>query len=334
MSAKKKLTSFFETGPVDDLATVDAYKVKKQEVINLLPDKLVNGAESAVARIKKDTGLIKSVAKDLIKISKMDWSKERILADLGKHLGSTPMVKNLTDSVKNSLTAGMSKLGLDNPDLKKMIVIGKDGYKAYKSGDLKSLTGISNLLGKVTGTSDLVKVLDYAAEVATFAVAIEYAITTEIPGLIDDVVGSIKDEVVATKALLMNVGTAFKHSNLKFVDGVVRRVGAGRLLAEIPDAADQLLKYYKSPSFNDPGKRASELNSLVTTLNSLDPDWDTFYRNGIAIGNLGNVTTASKDSHILLQSDDRWAMLSLVAPLYRKDHLKGIFKRSYPKAAI
>lgn len=334
MAAKKKLASFFESGPVDDLITIDAYKVKKQEILNSLPSSLTNAADSAAKKILRDPKMLKKLTGDIIKMSRGEISKMDALQKIAKQLGGGSLLKDITSKVQGTVFETLSSFGVSQAQLQDVLFLGKEGYSAYARGDLKDLQGISKLLGKITGRSDLLQVLDIATEVAIFSTTFDYLVKSGMATLIPDIMSSVKDKAIVKRVYSLNVRVTIANSNLPLLNEIIDKIGVGGVLAQVPDATKLLLTHYKSPSRGNPAEQTNELNAIVNTMVRLDPDWDNYTRNGVVIKDLTPFTYASRAARTLFESDPRWFEVALVAPLYRTERLVNLYKKMYPKAAV
>jgi len=334
MASKKRLTSLFESGPIDDLLTVDAYKVKKQETLNNIPDVLVNTAEGAVDKLKRSPQLVKSITKDLEKLSTGRMSKVDVLTSIGKKLGGGSLTKSLTAGVQGKLFKTMESLGVSTNTTKDLLVLGKEGVRAYSRGDYDTLKGASDLLKRVSGQTDLFELFDLATEVATFSTVLEFAIESGLTDLIPGILNSARDEEIIRRSYSLNVRVTIAQSNLPLLNQIIDKIGVGGVLAQVPDATRQILTFYKSPSRNAPEKRAEELSVLVNTLNRINSSWDRYVRHGESIVDLAPFAYASKAAKTLLGSDPRWQLAVMVAPMYRSENLVNLYKKDHPRVAV
>jgi len=334
MASKKRISSLFESGPIDDLLTVDAYKIKKHETLNNLPDILNNGAESAVDKLKKNPQLIKSLTKDLEKLSAGRMSKVDVLTNLGKKLGGGSLTKSLTAGVQGKLFKTMETFGVNSNITKDLLVLGGEGIKAYTRGDFNDLKGISDLVKRISGRTDLFELFDLASEVATFSTILEYSIKAGLTDLIPGLLNTARDERIIKKSYALNVRVTITQSNLTLLNQIIDKIGVGGVLAQVPDATKQILTFYKSPSRGDVSKRVEELTQLVNTLNRINSQWDVYNRKGEIIPDLTPFAYASKAAKTLLGSDPRWQLHVLVAPLYRNENLSTLYLKNYPKVAV
>lgn len=334
MASKKKVASLFESGPVDDLLTVDAYKIKKHETLNNLPDTLKNSAADAADKIKRDPRIIKSLTKDLTRFSAGSLSKTDVLLNFGKKLGYGNLTKSLTANVQSKLFKTMSFFGVSEETTKDLLVVGKDGVKAYINGDFNDLQGISNLVGKVSGKTGLFELFDIASEVALFSTILEYAIESGLTEFIPSLLQSARDEEIINRSYSLNVRVTIVNSNLPLLHTIIDRIGVGGVLAQVPDACKQILTFYKSPSRSSPEYRATELADLLAILNRINGQWDLYNRNGEMIADLTPFAYASNAAKVLLGSDPRWKTAAMVAPLYRSENLIYLYNKRYPKVAL
>lgn len=334
MASKKKISSLFESGPIDDLLTVDAYKVKKQEILNNLPDLLTNTAEAAVDKIKKSPQLIKSLAKDIDKLAAGRLSKTDVLLNLGKKLGGGSLTKSLTAGVQGKLFKTMETFGVNANVTKDLLVLGKEGVKAYTRGDFDDIKGISDLVKRVSGQTDLFELFDIASEVALFSTILEYSIKAGLTDLIPGLLNSARDEEIIRRSYSLNVRVTIAQSNLPLLNQIIDTIGVGGVLAQVPDATRQILTFYKSPSRGAVAERGVELETLVNTLRRINLQWDVYNRNGEFIPDLTPFAYASKAARTLLGSSPEWQLQTMVAPMYRNENLSSLYLKNYPKVAV
>lgn len=334
MASKKKISSLFESGPIDDLLTVDAYKVKKHETLNNLPDVLSNSAEQAVDKLKKSPQLIKSLTSDINKLAAGRMSKTDVLLNLGKKLGGGSLTKSLTAGVQGKLFKTMESFGVNSNITKDLLVLGQEGAKAYAKGDFNDFKGVSDLVKRISGRTDLFELFDIASEVAVFSTILEYSIKAGLTDLIPGLLNSARDEEIIRRSYSLNVRVTIAQSNLVLLNQIIDKIGVGGVLAQVPDATKQILTFYKSPSRGNVSKRSEELTMLVNTLNRINSQWDTYNRKGERIPDLTPFAYASKAAKALLGSDPRWQLHVLVAPLYRNENLSTLYYKNYPKVAI
>lgn len=334
MASKKKVASLFESGPIDDLLTVDAYKVKKNETLNNIPDVLMNGAENAVEKIKKSPELIKSLTRDIERMNNGRMSKMDVLTNLSKKLGGGGLTKTLTAGVQNTLFKTMESFGISTGVTKDLMVIGQDGIKAYIRGDFEDMRGISELVKRVSGRTDLFELFDIASEVATFSTIMDFAVRSGLTDLIPSLFATARDERIVKRSYALNVRVTITQSNLPLLNEIIDKIGVGGVLAQVPDATKQILTFYKSPSRGDMSKLAAEKEALIAVLNRINSSWDTYNRNGEIIPDLSAFAYASRAAKVALGNDPRWAMQVMVAPLYRSENLVNLYNKTYPRVAV
>lgn len=334
MASKKRMTSLFESGPIDDLLTVDAYKVKKQETLNNIPDLLVNSAEGAVDKIKKNPRLIKSLASDLDRLSAGRMSKMDVLTNLGKKLGGGGLTKSLTAGVQSKLFKTMETFGVNSNITKDLIVLGREGAKAYTRGDFNDFKGVSDLVKRISGQTDLFELFDIASEVAVFSTILEYSIEAGLTDLIPGLLNTARDEEIIRRSYSLNVRVTIAQSNLTLLNQIMDKIGVGGVLAQVPDATRQILTFYKSPSRGAIAQQAEELALLLSTLKRINPQWDQYNRKGEIIPDLAPFAYASKAAKTVLGSSPEYQLQVMVAPLYRSENLLNLYQKQYPRVAF
>lgn len=213
---------------------------------------------------------------------------------------------------------------------------------------------VNNVLSFINdiGDGETVEFLDLGSEGSLLGSVIVDIQDWGVPDLLDDVFkAKVNDEGVYDYgysedfrfAVGQSVsGSITESSDLGFVRKLVEHAGPQSLLATNPDFPIQLIAGYTFPDGIVPGESddptvktySSELETLVTTLDLIKPDWFNVTRGSESVWNLYFISVASADAATLLKQSDVYRDAMLTAPFYRMDSFRSVARQLYPLIAL
>lgn len=279
-------------------------------------------------------------AGNLTKIEGLDTLKGLLPPGVVKALGEGDVTKQLLKGVgfvaeDNALIKGAMGLkgkvdGIQNAikSNEKIQVLYGTTKKLQSIKDLKKSGDIVAVLNSVLGDSQLGKVLHLEGTFKLLGNALDWASYFNIPNIVDDVMGAIKDKKDKKKFALANAANACRGGNLDIIEKIMDITGAGAFLARCPNAVMLILMNFKEPT----GVTPARAQKLIDILNRLDGNWLRYNRNGVWISNLDPLTYASKDSYKAISIVGSYSVELMIAKSYPSTNLPGLAKRNYPKA--
>lgn len=336
--------SFFTTGPKEDMAVVDVYKPaeKLNKTVPDAPTEAVGLEAETIARNAKkkasdavDSALnaIKSKAASQIKSGLDQAGADALKGELGKvgdYLGNTGDPRDfLGDDLADGI---LEDMGFTKENLKNQAIeIGASGLEGagplgakaakvarfvqegggnevsrlIKNGDLSSASGVQNVLGAL-GSSQTLKVLDLSTQFSVLKGVVDKAAALGVVNVIDVVLDNIEDRKDKKRFLLDGLFQFFTTSDIDAINRAIDMIGAGGVLARVPDGINLLLRYYRYPkeAMAAGDKQAmikEQYEFLVGTLERLDDRWFETTWGGVTRVNLEPYYYASGDAVSVLE---------------------------------
>lgn len=333
--------TIFDTGPKDDLVTVDVYKdtgtvsnaeaIRRQRqlqdsgvVRESFSTELVEGARN----LGIDSNRVRRSIRD--GVAKSDGSiTDRLKAATGADKSPSDA---LTPEMKGIIADKLSANAYVDRDLVLAVIDGRQ--RSVEPDDLDDVKGVANFLNELSGNEELAQILDLEAEIAIFDTVLSKAIDLGIPDAIDTLITQSKDKRSIKRVLENNLGRLARASDLAGVRRVVNEIGRETALVREPRLIQTLLTFYQFPDNTTKAQYPERLQELKDTLNLVDPDWDIYVRNGEAIQSLEPFSYASQNALTLFTLDADYRAVALIAPSYPSQHLLAIARDNYPMTAL
>lgn len=236
-----------------------------------------------------------------------DTVMNNVLGSMGYSGTIDDVIKSYSDPI--NLRTVLQSAGESNAELKVII----DGVTSTIDGaDLKSVNGISQVIGGLTGNTDLVKILNLGPSLSIVNEFLGEAMRLELPGAVDALIDSLDDDESKRKLKLHGTWQAANFADLDFLEKQIDSpdVGAGAIVSLTPDIISLVLQNYKlygkSPTTEDAQK-------LLRILNKLDNKWMKYQRGEDYIDNLSYLTEASDDAIRVLLKDPSTYVAALIS---------------------
>lgn len=331
MSSKLAQT-IFQTGAKDDLIASDVYKADtgvKNASSSIGLDNLISSASGALKPSTLSISTLSGiVSKGANSFTQADLTS-RLVSSIG---GNKNAFESLTSDLKaNALSELTSAVGIDAKNVSMLI---GETKTIINSGDLKTATGISNLLTSITGNSTLAKLFDFGSEFAILKAVVIAAVAIGVPLIVDAVLDHIKDEKQKKQLLLDTLRQAAIASDLSTVNKAIDYVGAEGVLSRVPDIIEVIITNFKWGSTVTSEQYLELSNTLINTLNRINPSWDVTKRNGVSISYLKPFAQASENAKTLFKLHDKYLTPILIAGNYPAVSLPGSIKAKYPLCRI
>lgn len=209
-----------------------------------------------------------------------------------------------------------------------------DANTVIKSAkDINDAKGVASLLTSLSGNSELAKVLDMESQFATMSSIMQVADEWNAPELIDKTVDFFEDINDKYDFSMKNIKKAIKEGSMKSLRRIRDVVGAEAIMQTTPQAIYRILAGYRIPS-SMKTLTLDEANHLNDLLNSLNPNWFQYQRNGVWISNLEPFQVASADAVKVFKLLGLYTVEIAIAKTYPKTNLIALSKKRYPKAGL
>lgn len=361
---KKIAKTTFNTGPNDKVAVVDVYTPELLEsIIDEVNDEQGDLAQRSVNKLKR--ALNPDLLKQALNPLTLGFSIGQLLD--GKSLKKTSaadnlrkltggLESNLTGVGKGILTDVLSTLGFTNnpraivdgllgvpgtPPLENLLLDGNPNLKIIKDGiatyhtvkDIDSAQGAVELLGALTGNSELAKTLNLQNDFAVAGNLLGKMSQYKIPELIDSLFDKYTDPDDAKKMALTAAPVVVKSGNVHALEKVTNALGTQSLKETVPLAVKDILASLTLPE-GQTGVDHAFANRTLAMLLKVDPHWYQVKRNGVYVSSLSAYTSANSvaEDCLLLSSTHRVAML--IAREYQTVDLLALAKIRYPLSAL
>lgn len=183
-----------------------------------------------------------------------------------------------------------------------------------------------------------VSLKDHLTAIAVCDVALNRLIASGSYDVISKTISTILDsETVSTTAarnmLLSKLLPAAKKSNLGAITAILEFTGSEAAIANDPNLAEAILKYYKLPKGASADQYTTIRDSLIATLTAYNAHWYELDRDGTWTSNLAPFRTASDDATMLLKLSTYYVDV-MVAMRWSKVSIKSLAKSHYPYASM
>ena len=325
-------STLFQTGPTDNIESVDIYGATTRALHNAYQTKTVGYIDSLFKGISLGKGSLFSTVKTVFSkdFMKLD-AKDKMTSLLG-NFGVN--VNSIAESVQNNL---LKDVGVDPAQVMAYTNKVGDTITNLKNHDWESITGDFALLSGFLGNNVITDLIHNESLIAYARNLLEIAEEWRLPETIDYITKYLKDQSSdIAHSVYQRFGTSTRATyNVDILD---------KLLSSDPSAAQSLCS--KNPSLPDQVIRNFTLTGITAdkyqeyaerlerVLNKLAPDYLTALRDNERCTNLYPFTIASSDAKKVLGLIDRYYPATLMGSKYPKEKASAIVKRYYPLAAI
>lgn len=329
MAIEVKKTTY-ETGPDKELIVVDVYgesdtskptnnepgpiagldQIKLEDIIpKAASDLFTNITRRPNLSVADAISMLTEVAGDPKAFGKAVG--DNIMNDVLKGVGFTGTIDDVIKSFEEPINfrTVIDAAGEQNAMLK--VLIGEvDAVIAQ--ADLRSAQGIGKVIEKLTGSSDLVTILNMDPKISVIKGMIDEAMRIGLPEAVDVLIDSFDDEESRRKLRLFSTVNAANNTDLDFIEKQIDSpdIGSGPIVSLTPDITSSILKNYtlknRNPEIDDSQK-------LIRILGKLDSSWMKYNRNGDYIDNLSSLTDASEDALRVLLKDPATYVAALIS---------------------
>lgn len=223
----------------------------------------------------------------------------------------------------------LSALGKTNPQMK-IVVNGIQTVMSAK--DLDTAQGIGNLLGKLSGNSELVKVFDLQPEAMLLKSLLDKATMFRIPALVDSILDSTDSDEQKTSLLVASTPKAAFHSDLNTITKAMDKIGDANTLRTHPTLITDILGNFVPVS----GEAATPADGVLLreVLDRLQPEWWLTDRGGRRVYNLDMFYNLSVDAYSVLSVMEDVKIPVVLSGLYPVSDLEDIKIKTRPWAVL
>jgi hypothetical protein len=306
--------SLLQMGPKDVVATPDIYNltsstINSTQTINTLVGRFNPFNSSLITNLQAGSlvggvlsGLTGTNNLALIGGAVASFTNPNTISRLGAVLGISPSVMSATFQA-----AINQAINLNAGNYNSMLVSSGGSAVYVNSSDVTGTAQLLNQVNQMAG-SNIASTIDVGAQ-ATAASAITSSLialglTTVLGSFIaTQTTRASATQSVAQVALQQNVEQAIQASDLTTVQLCITQLGPGGVLKQVPDAALQLLQYFKIPVGTSASGYAALWTQLQGILVQLAPSWKTTQINGQAKLSLQYYIRASVDARKVMATD-------------------------------
>ena len=333
--AGKIAQSIFTTGAKDELLTVDVYKVKDSAVKNNIVESVFDFGGEALNSIRNDPGIISDLARVLDKSSgKLTIDAAALTSRLMSAAGGNSTFSKLSNTLKGGAVNLLEKVGISPSTSIGIAATVGDVISNVRPEDLTDARGIVDVLSRITGNSEVARLLDLDAEAAFLGSILSEAMRLGIPDAIDVLTEVVSGEEVQRRFLQDNLRAAVSMSDLKSVRRIVEKIGRQAALAQIPNIIELILTFYFYQSEKDRREKARALNELVSLLDFIKPGWFVYEGRKVEAGEtvtrMGVFSYASEDALDLFAISETYRTEIAIAFDYPSQDLLNMTQQMYP----
>lgn len=318
----------FDGSPLDDLAAVDVYNETTDQVRNAFTSNYSAFAKSLTESIGSQRKGLGSLFSDVREGNVgLKTGLERT-SDLLR--GARGEIQSLQTGFRDRINGVM-----DNSPFStyKMVKANVDGIqKTIRTADLKSVSGITNMLNGLSG-NQLLSNVDIGANVALLTGVLEEIDKWEVPEFVDTVMNHFKEEKGEDVAFLAVANSASRlslNSDIDTIEAVLKHTDPSSLTRDVPDFAQRLLMRYVFKNGETEADYPRRLEQLIGVLNKLQPNWLYSTRDGKQLYNYTILQSASRDAQTLLATSEEHRIAVLTAPHYPPEAANDILRSMYP----
>lgn len=352
MSGPNLASTFFQTGPSDDLAVVDIYSVGDTKVKTSLMDRLQNTAGNIVNTIVANPALLNTVVSSLTNVggqvafdrnSLMDSLSSTSMGYRGRSMGG-----DITGGIMNSI--GRTLNNLTGDPRKSLGIISKIGsvVDVMSYDDLASSQNISSFLTNLTGQSDIASTIGLDAEAAVLGTFMTEAIGIGSVGafetMLDAYDGKPEYDQVVRGVMVGSFDQSARSGNLGMIQTLVSNLGGRAIRSQVPYANSTILNSYRFPKNTTSGGYRGQLTTLKNVLSGIDPQWNVSNRRVVnVVGNenvyvnqecrrLDAFAYAHDDARDLFMLDENHKIDMMIARTYNRIDCRQNIQEKYPYA--
>jgi hypothetical protein len=282
----------FSSGPRNDLAVQDVYKVTNEKVVNNIQDVAMKPDFSEI--VKANGAATKSLLKDTFSLLKT-------AAQFKASKGS--MVDKLIAG-SGALGVGLKLSGMSSGMLQDIAGTVKDAGTIYakvggitqrlKTGNFSDVASISNAIGRMSDQTGVIQVFNKDLTSSALGGVIKQATIAGIPRSFTELTKKVTDMKVIDKIIDGVMPSVVKMSDV----GTLKEfaiASPGTIPLKMPSAiSDFSFGYTAGPGTTDK-EREVQWGEITATYEKVDPNWNKATRNGGEVVSVANVIDASPD---------------------------------------
>lgn len=320
--------SLFSTGPNDKLIAKDIYGIDTTAPVNAVDQFFAKNNTNIISLFTSANGI--SNLSGLISGNGLGLSvnasvlTSRVQGALSGFSGSFQSLSpNLLSGALGNSSLSLSRFPEITTNINGVV-------SNLNTSNLLGAQDLINMVNSITGNPSIASYMDVGASSALMAVVMREAISQNVGGAVEALVGSATNSDVASNALRANAAYAVQNCDMGTIQQIVTSLGPGYISAAAPNSATQMLTSYRMPAGSTAAQYSSLYTTLTTLLGQVQPGWDTVNRNGASVGALAPFQAISPDARTLFNSQNAYQTEIAIAGNYPSVDLVDQAKKQYP----
>lgn len=344
MTGKLAATTFV-TGPRDEVAATDVYKLTTTSPINSIQDSVSGVTDTLMKGLRGGRAMLGTLSKVMSTATSLQQalSGKMTLARLG--------------NIANLSGIGMKQLGLDGGAAGTFakgvtagvgqaipIITTVGGIPArVKAGNFSDITNVGNIMGKLSGNPEAFKVNDLQTSVNVMAMTVKTATRLGIPNSFGEVAqyanlaesADRMDRGALSRLTASVLPDVLKSSDTASLRSMATINSPGALKILNPNAINDFTSNYKPPLECSAKDYKDAYDDILLTLPKVDPTWNVTSRAGETIPNITAIQNGSPAFQSVIEagarvSNDASEKLMLLGKTFSPTNVMESAKKFFP----
>ena len=210
----------------------------------------------------------------------------------------TNAVRTLPPGCSDGLLNGI--LGTLNGANSKVSAIVNGVARAIQKTHIPCVAGMGDLVNKISGVGTSFKLTDPSASIAALSGVINSATKIGIPNVVSPVLATITDKPTINQVVANSLPSVVASSDTASLNSMASYATSGSLMLANPNLIQDYSSTYTRPPNSSSTDDVVAYQSILSTYNAANPNWDTSVRNVSGgtqdtVVNLTSVSGASSD---------------------------------------
>lgn len=275
-------SSTFTSGPKDELAAPDIYKLDPKKLITSIPIK-ASELSNIFSAITTKNGKF-DVTGALDQFNKYDISAG--LADSIKQLGAN--AREIGSDITKGATTLLEKA---TPGAKALSCTVGEYASKISWKDTKACLEIGAAVSSMNGSKDIIKVVNKAANTGIMSGVIEKASNMGMGGVFDSLKTTMQENGITSRVIKAAVPFVISNSDVKLLNEIAGG-GFGRAIDAVsPGFTKAFTSVYRTTGSNI--NNIDSFNGMIDAFDQISKDWDKVPMGGGLIGTITNLFSSS-----------------------------------------